>query len=428
MYNMDKSNLPLSNKTAEELLSFLTENDIIDLDDVQNQMTKKFRETILKYHKHKIWQGTDNRYRTHVNDSTKKSGRRLVVKTKEEVLLAYLAEFYGLNDNGENTDKTALTLEKLYPKWLEYKGLHTTAETYILRIDCDWKKYYAQTEIVKKPLTSLNKLNLDEWAHKLIKEHSMTKTQYYNATVIMRQSLQYAVDMGNLKENPFSAVHIDGKRMFRKVKKKADNTQVFLSSEIPAIQKLAWNDFLNNDKLLHRLAPLAILFQFQTGVRIGELCACCEEDVENENYIHIQRMYRYGAHKPEIVEHTKTSYGDRSIFLTSLAKKYIQLAKEYKAEHGINSKYIFSINNRPLSNWSVAALYRKYCQEIGIINKTSHKTRKTYISALIDGKVNINTVREMVGHADERTTYNNYCFDRSTEDEKLKLIQKALIS
>ncbi|HIV37745.1 MAG TPA: site-specific integrase [Candidatus Blautia stercorigallinarum] len=425
---MNKSLLSLTNKSAEELLSFLTENDIIDLDDVQNQMTKKFKETILKYHNHKIWKGTDNRYRTHVNDSTKKSGRRLIVKTKEEDLLSYLAEFYGLKDTNESDSRSVPTLEKIYPQWLEYKRLHTTAETYILRIDCDWKKYYAQTEIVKKPLTSLNKLKLDEWAHKLIKDHSMTKTQYYNVTVIMRQTLQYAVDMGILKENPFSAVHIDGKRMFRKVKKKADDTQVFLSNEIPAIQRLAWNDFLSNDKLLHRLAPLAILFQFQTGVRIGELCACCDEDVESENYIHIQRMYRYGARKPEIVEHTKTSYGDRKIFLTDLAKKYIQIAKEYKAEHKINSKYIFSVNDRPLSNWSVAALYRKYCQEIGIINKTSHKTRKTYISALIDGQVNINTVREMVGHADERTTLGNYCFDRSTENEKLKLIQKALIS
>lgn len=65
---------------------------------------------------------------------------------------------------------------------------------------------------------------------------------------------------------------------------------------------------------------------------------------------------------------------------------------------------------------------------MGIIHKNSHKTRKTYISALIDGKVNINTIREMVGHADERTTYNNYCFDRSTEDEKKALIENALAS
>ena len=85
----------------------------------------------------------------------------------------------------------------------------------------------------------------------------------------MRQALEYAVDLGIITENPFSSIRIDGKRMFRKVKKKADDTQVFLSNEIPRIQEQAWNDFMTNDKLTHRLAPLAILFQFQTGVRIG---------------------------------------------------------------------------------------------------------------------------------------------------------------
>ena len=41
-------------------------------------------------------------------------------------------------------------------------------------------------------------------------------------------------------------------------------------------------------------------------------------------------------------------------------------------------------------------------------------------------KINLNTVREMVGHSDERTTLGNYCFDRNTEIEKANLIEKAL--
>jgi len=34
--------------------------------------------------------------------------------------------------------------------------------------------------------------------------------------------------------------------------------------------------------------------------------------------------------------------------------------------------------------------------------------KKDCIPSFIDGQVNINTIREMVGHADERTTLNNY--------------------
>ena len=40
--------------------------------------------------------------------------------------------------------------------------------------------------------------------------------------------------------------------------------------------------------------------------------------------------------------------------------------------------------------------------------------------------MNINTIREMAGHEDERTTFKNYCFDRSTEHEKVENMVRAL--
>ena len=71
-------------------------------------------------------------------------------------------------------------------------------------------------------------------------------------------------------------------------------------------------------------------------------------------------------------------------------------------------------------------LYDKYCKKLGIIKKSSHKARKTYISSLLDGNVNVNSVREMAGHRDERTTLSNYYFDRSSDEEKKKMIEAAL--
>ena len=421
---MEHRNYIFPNVSAEELLSYCIKSGIVNMDDVQDQMKKKFKETILKHHKHKIWQGKDGRYRTHIDDSTAKSGRRLIVKTHEEDLLIYLAGFYGMTESADA--KNAANLQSLYPDWKGYKGIHTTAQNYIRRIHNDWEKYYVGTDIIKKPLNQLKKLDLDTWAHKLIQDNNMTKKQYYNATIIMRQSLDYAVDLGIITENPFSSVHIDGKRMFRREKKKPDNTQVFLKNEIPVLASLAWKDFTENKRLKYRLAPLAILFQFQTGLRLGELVTVRYDDLERNDSIHIRRMYRYETH--EVIDHTKSEYSDRIVYLTEQAKKYIRIAQDFQTSHGMTSRYIFSLTGQPLCPRSVERLYNKYCDHMGITHKNSHKTRKTYISALIDGKVNINTIREMVGHADERTTYNNYCFDRSTEDEKKSLIENALTS
>lgn len=406
------------------MFSFLVENGIIDIGDVQNAMTKKHREALLKQHPFDIYRGKDGRYRTYVKDETNGYGRRMIVKSHKEDLLDYLVNFYEKQE--KDTSIRDYTLERIYPDWKSHKEIHTTAKNYIRRIHNDWEKYYVGTDIIKKPLKSLTKLQLDEWAHKLIQDNSMTKKQYYNATIIMRQSLDYAVALGIITENPFSAVHIDGKRMFRRVKKKADATQVYLKNEVEPIYKMAWEDFYSPNKLKNKLTPLAILFQFQTGVRIGELCVVRYSDIEDDQHLHIQRMYRYETH--EVVEHTK-NFEDRKVLLTSSARQIIETARAYQKEHGYSTDgYIFSEDNTPLAPWSVAYLYNKYCDHLGIMRKSSHKTRKTYISALIDGKVNINTIREMVGHADERTTFNNYCFDRSTEEEKVNLIENALIS
>lgn len=418
----NKTFTDLNTFDEKELLHFALENDILKLDDVKKIMRKKQKEEILKKHPYSIWQGKDGRWRTHVSDTTQKTGRKLVVKSTEEKLYETLITHY--QNINEDTQHAFMTLRKLYPQWLEYKKLHTRAESYISRINTDWRTYYLNTEIIDVPIKKLDKLTLDMWAHKLIQDYDVTKNKYYNVTVIIRQALEYAVDINLIPSNPMSQVKIDGKRMFRKTKKKPNATQVFSKEELDLIFPMAWDDFKNHTKV-YELAPLAFLFQFQTGLRIGELCAVRYEDIETPNYIHIQRMLRRDTN--QIVEHTKTEYGDRQVLLTETAKEIIACAKARQKELGVDSEgYIFSITGKPILARVIDDLYKKYCKKAGIIPKSSHKARKTYISSLLDAHVNINTIREMVGHSDERTTLGNYCFDRKDEDEKKLLIEKAL--
>ena len=50
----------------------------------------------------------------------------------------------------------------------------------------------------------------------------------------------------------------------------------------------------------------------------------------------------------------------------------------------------------------------------------------TFVSALVDGDVNINSVRKMAGHADVQTTYKSHVYDRSTDAEKKAKVEAAL--
>ena len=159
---MDNENL--------KVLELALENDILsssDMEKIKESMKKKTLEELknkLKpLHPYTIRQNEkDQRWRTRVPDKSCKSGLRMIVKTSEQDLYTALADYYGLE---WYDDEDKVTLESFYPKWLKYKALHTNSETYVSRIDSDWKAYYVGTKIIKEPLRKLDKVTLDVWAH-----------------------------------------------------------------------------------------------------------------------------------------------------------------------------------------------------------------------------------------------------------------------
>ena len=163
---------------------------------------------------------------------------------------------------------------------------------------------------------------------------------------------------------------------------------------------------------------------FFTGTRVGEVCAIKYSDIEGD-ILTVRRMLRHPG--DVIVEHTKGEFGDRTVPLVPQALKLIEAAKErQQEENAVDDGYLFSMYDKPLLYTAVTKAFYRYCSMMGIEPKSSHKARKTFVSSLIDGGVNINTIRQIVGHTDERTTLNNYCYDRSDKNENLLLMTEAL--
>ena len=109
------------------------------------------------------------------------------------------------------------------------------------------------------------------------------------------------------------------------------------------------------------------------------------------------------------------------------AIEIVNTVVQRKTELGLPVKgYLFSERNEPMPYHALKYLFEHYCESLGILHKSSHKARKTFISNLIATGMNINTVRQYVGHEDERTTLRNYCFDRDSEEEKLKEFNDAM--
>lgn len=402
---------------------------IIDLGSVQEQVAMKKREKILNRHPYAWWEGKDGKWRTYIPDESKKNNRRLVKRNTEREITDYIVDFY----EEDEKETKGVSLVELYPEWLKFKSLHTNATSYINRIVADWKRYYISEKIIHTPIKELTCIQLDEWIHKTIKANNLTKKQYYNMTVIFRQVLDYAVGRGLIETNPFSKVIVN-KKLFRKVPKKISKTQVFLVGEEENVIKEALNDFYENGK---DTAALAIPFNFQVGLRSGELVALKESDIEGDT-LHVQRMevkvYEISEDGTtgrcigrEVVEYAKSDAGIRDVYLTQEAKEIIEIILQTNRERQASSDYLFlDRTGTRISAYVVDNRITKYCRHIGIPEKRIHKIRKTYISTLIDSQLNIDEVRRQAGHEDEKTTYANYCFNRLEENPTHQKIEQAL--
>ena len=439
IFNNKSDERPQNNST------FLSKYDIINLNteellsliNMKKQLEKE--NTILQEHIgnfYHIWTNDKGIFLSYLPDSTKPKGRKPVTATTKEKLERKIIDFYLEQEQKKENQKEQerlSTIRNIYPLWLNIKGLETKATSYIRRIDNDWNAYYSTDPIIDMDIRTFTKAILKEWALNKVRDKELTKTQYYNMSMIIRQCLDYAVDHELIPLNPYNQFTVD-KKLLKKVKQPEDGTQVFLTNERPLIECEAWSDFEEKNCT----SALAIPLAFQLGVRLGELIAIKETDISSDGkYLHIQRMVQKqerqrpdGSWYParwEAVEHTKSSAGDRMIYLTEEARRIIKVILDSNNENGFyDGGFLFIHGGKRINPRAVDTRIRKYCDHINISSKSTHKIRKTYISSLLDGGININEIRKQVGHEDERTTLKNYCFNRKTSVENESDMEKAL--
>ncbi|MDD7307537.1 MAG: site-specific integrase [Eubacteriales bacterium] len=389
-----------------------------DIEEILEKMKRK--QEVLNKHKYAINECSDGRYSTKVYDSSCNEGRKTIKAHSYDELIDKLYKHY----NSDELRKSTITIRELYPEWLEYKKLKTPAETTIDRIETMWKNYYLSLDLIDIPIRNINRIMLETWANQLVRDLSCTQKKYGNHTAILNQVLEFAVDKEIISANPMKRVHIEP-HQFTPVKKKPDSNQIFYREELARIFEMAWEDFYSERNRLNKLAPLALIFQFQTGMRASEICALKWSDIE-ETIVHVQRFLRRDYN--EIVEHTKGSYGDRNVPLVETALNVLKSAREKQEELGVYAPegYIFSVTDNPLSWRGFTDLYPKYCKRLGIPKRTSHAARRTYISMLLNKGISHAAIQRYVGHIDEQTTLNNYHYDTNTADENYAVLSKVL--
>ena len=129
---------------------------------------------------------------------------------------------------------------------------------------------------------------------------------------------------------------------------KSDVEQVYQDDEPTKIMDLAVKGFHET----HNFAYLAVILLFLLDVRSGELVALKYSDLtDRKGQIHIHRQEvpnkvydetrnRYVQKGFKTVEHTKT-WEDCYLVLSDVAKKVIDMIRDYQEKFGLKSEYFF---------------------------------------------------------------------------------------
>ena len=392
-------------------------------------MTKK--EMILKVHKYTITQGAgkDTRWYTRIDEETKGGTKKKVARNTEEELYNLLYQHYF-----GNTGPTGrMTLEEFYPEWFRLKSTMAVRSSTLHRIDTDYRRFYLNEPesktIMTTPLADLRKIDIQTWAYALIKKHNLTRKAYSNMTVVLRQVLDYLVEIDAIEINPFLRVKIK-KQAFRKDGKKPAETQIFYGDEAKAIMELAYKLAEEKNDELYYAVPLFFL----TGLRSGECLALSFDDFHadrNTLYVHrsllgddvmnadgtwMTRQYGVG-------DELKLNADPREVLVPDECFTIAEKVRRMQERKGIPYDG-FLFHTKTPSN--LGNKMRRLCEQLGIRIRSPHKIRKTYISELMNSGVDPDFIRAQVGHQDLHTTYHSYTYSTTRPQQQIDMLNKVL--
>lgn len=398
-------------------------------------MTKKHRDEIIKKHTEQYttkYYESDRRWHSFLPDENSPRKKKPIAKRKWEDLADEIVAYYEAQE--EDTKRKRITLRQFYPEWFTYKWQDTNNSNYMKHIDGEWNRFYVDDPIIDRPVVELTALELKNWARNKIISCKMNKKQYYNMAVIIRQSLEYLVELGILPTNHYAEFKIKAFLFTPTVSKDAE-FEVFNEEEEHRLKELAQKEFAEHP---NRIATLAVLINFSLGLRVGELVALKWKDLR-DSYLYIRRMEQQQYEKLdngkwkkhlEVVEHPKSDAGYRTLYVVSSAMELFNKVRDVNLQNGYScdpEDYIFMYRKHRLTANSIDSHYERYCKELGIKKKGNHKARKTTLTKIADNpNINLKDAMNWAGHRDVKTFINHYCFSRYSDEQKRQELEKTL--
>lgn len=391
-----------------EILKLAIESGIIDVTLLRTKVELMRKNEILTSHNHSVWQGNKDYWYTYLNVN----GKRKLVKRKEKKdLEEEIVKYY-------DTECYNPTFHSVFMQWADEKLANGEIQKQSYdRYLADYTRFF--TEFGVKRIANITEDELYTFIKTTIHDFKLTAKAYSGMRTLILGTFKYAKrkKYTDLSISTFFE-DIDLSRGIYKKKRVKDKESVFTDEEVKLIY-----DEIEREPI--SLLNLGVRLALETGLRGGELCALQYKDL-HKNVLDVSKTeIRYKKDNQyiyEIRDSTKGKYDARKVVLLPQTVELIEQIHRINP----NGEYLFEKDGKRIIAKCFTGKLRRLCKKVGILPRSLHKLRKTYVTKLANGGVPQKVICAQVGHTDFTTTTNYYWFNNQSTEQVQQLIGKAL--
>ena len=123
-----------------------------------------------------------------------------------------------------------------------------------------------------------------------------------------------------------------------------------------------------------------------------------------------------------IRDSTKTDAGMREIVIIPQLQCVLDIMKGINP----NTEYVFEYKGKPLLKNTLSKKLNKICKNLDFNPRGMHVLRKTFITCMIDGKVEEAIITSHSGHTDISTSLQYYYYNNKTLEYMTNAISNSL--